>query len=423
MLILWILASLVVDAHSVGPGTSLRLSPPERIVLREEGEMLQNINCTAECEPTCSFVWTKPDKTILTESSVLSLGTVDRSQTGVYSCNARNIDGESVIPLLLVVNLKAQAPTIAIMPAQTVHYVGSTVTLTCAAEGYPPVTYEWMWNGVLFSQGPELQLPDVDSEQSGTYICEVMNTFNGNINRQSRSVNITIIDQIQERPRIPIDPMVNIRLMNNKATLTCSADDDPDYIWLLDGVQVSTSPELDISKASGTYVCIATVISGRRFVHGNRSIGVTFETAPVPNDGIYITGAVLICISIFLFVVTIGLGIFITRYKRLPWFHKKLPDASVDHPITTEVSRPEEIRDYDQLDTYAVFGPSEYDLIGNPNGNLQNSILAAEGQYESLQGRSGPTYEVLHADGPGQYERLQGRSGPTYDALHAEGSV
>ncbi|XP_069115197.1 carcinoembryonic antigen-related cell adhesion molecule 1-like isoform X3 [Argopecten irradians] len=385
MLILWILASLVVDAHSVGPGTSLRLSPPERIVLREEGEMLQNINCTAECEPTCSFVWTKPDKTILTESSVLSLGTVDRSQTGVYSCNARNIDGESVIPLLLVVNLKAQAPTIAIMPAQTVHYVGSTVTLTCAAEGYPPVTYEWMWNGVLFSQGPELQLPDVDSEQSGTYICEVMNTFNGNINRQSRSVNITIIDQIQERPRIPIDPMVNIRLMNNKATLTCSADDDPDYIWLLDGVQVSTSPELDISKASGTYVCIATVISGRRFVHGNRSIGVTFG------------------------------------YKRLPWFHKKLPDASVDHPITTEVSRPEEIRDYDQLDTYAVFGPSEYDLIGNPNGNLQNSILAAEGQYESLQGRSGPTYEVLHADGPGQYESLKGRSGPTYEVLHADG--
>ncbi|XP_069119324.1 peroxidasin-like, partial [Argopecten irradians] len=78
-----------------GPGISVALSPPDTTYTRTEGDTLPDITCTADCRPDCTFVWTRPDNTNFTVSSVLSLGQLDRSDYGKYKCIATNLVGES----------------------------------------------------------------------------------------------------------------------------------------------------------------------------------------------------------------------------------------------------------------------------------------------------------------------------------------
>ncbi|XP_021366343.1 uncharacterized protein LOC110458766 [Mizuhopecten yessoensis] len=85
-----------------GPGT-VTLFPSNTTYIRTEGDTLPDITCTADCRPSCTFVWTKLDNTNFTTSAVLSLGQLDRSEHGTYRCTARNVVRELTTTVIVSV--------------------------------------------------------------------------------------------------------------------------------------------------------------------------------------------------------------------------------------------------------------------------------------------------------------------------------
>ncbi|XP_069125341.1 carcinoembryonic antigen-related cell adhesion molecule 5-like [Argopecten irradians] len=172
-----------------GPGTSLALSPPDTTYTRTEGDTLPDITCTADCRPGCTFVWTRPDNTNFTVSSVLSLGQLDRSEHGTYRCTARNDVRESTITNSVIVqygpySVSLTPPTVTYTPTE-----GQTIpTITCSADCNPACTYSWTKDGQSYTTGSGLQLTNIQRGQTGVYRCTVSNVYGSNA-----SVNINII--------------------------------------------------------------------------------------------------------------------------------------------------------------------------------------------------------------------------------------
>ncbi|XP_033758556.1 uncharacterized protein LOC117340884 isoform X3 [Pecten maximus] len=88
---------------AAGPGKSMSLSPPTTSYTMTEGSTLPDITCTADCRPGCTFVWTRQDNITFTLSPVLSLGHLDISEQGTYTCSARNDQGESSLSVHVVI--------------------------------------------------------------------------------------------------------------------------------------------------------------------------------------------------------------------------------------------------------------------------------------------------------------------------------
>ncbi|KAH3825346.1 hypothetical protein DPMN_127221 [Dreissena polymorpha] len=53
-----------------------------------EGHTLHDITCSAICVPECTYSW-KRSYTVITNTNVLSVGSVKRGDTGIYECAAR----------------------------------------------------------------------------------------------------------------------------------------------------------------------------------------------------------------------------------------------------------------------------------------------------------------------------------------------
>ncbi|XP_060071981.1 carcinoembryonic antigen-related cell adhesion molecule 1-like [Ylistrum balloti] len=296
--------------------------------------------------------------------------------------------------------VRAQPPTITPIPLKDVYYEGENVTLICFADGNPPVTYSWTRNNSPVSGSSRLHLIDIRIEQSGVYVCEGTNFFEGNIFKQSRSVNITIV----EKSIKPVHINLHVRLAENVLTLTCSVDDTLDYKWLLDGVKVGAGSKLVLSSgdSSGQYVCVAKNTFTGKTYHGNRSVNVKIEPTQNEAGSIYITGIVFICIAVPLLLVTVGLGLFISRNNRLPCYVRNEQDEAGlprdEHPsLPAENTRERRESDYQQLESSAVAGPSVYDVLERRSTRSVSGDSPAEQSYEMLQDRSSrAVYDELH---------------------------
>ncbi|KAL3860954.1 hypothetical protein ACJMK2_007048, partial [Sinanodonta woodiana] len=68
----------------------IQLNPSEGIITeRENGKIV--VNCTADCNPPCSFKWTKDlVPTLLSNNQTLIISSVSRSDSGRYLCNVSN---------------------------------------------------------------------------------------------------------------------------------------------------------------------------------------------------------------------------------------------------------------------------------------------------------------------------------------------
>ncbi|VDI68261.1 Hypothetical predicted protein [Mytilus galloprovincialis] len=71
------------------------LSTNETSYTVNEDSDVPNITCTADCQPECTLMWiTYTDQVISNE--ILSLKNIQRTQTGIYYCNASNLVGNMV---------------------------------------------------------------------------------------------------------------------------------------------------------------------------------------------------------------------------------------------------------------------------------------------------------------------------------------
>jgi len=90
---------------SDGP-IQIEISPQNNAYTVTETDSVNQITCTADCNPNCTTTWTGPNLPA-GSTSILNLTHIDRSQAGVYNCTAVNeISSLTMIKVTVIVNCK-----------------------------------------------------------------------------------------------------------------------------------------------------------------------------------------------------------------------------------------------------------------------------------------------------------------------------
>ena len=133
-------------------------------------------NATAEGSEPIEYQWLYENQPIAgATSQTLSLGSVNEAQTGKYRVVASNPAGKVASPevrLLLLI-----PAVITTQPVGDVLRVGETLSLSVAASGTQPLSFEWQRDGEVLEQYTEakVEIQDVDEEQGGAYSVTVSN--------------------------------------------------------------------------------------------------------------------------------------------------------------------------------------------------------------------------------------------------------
>ena len=84
----------------------IEISPPDNTYTVTETGSVNQITCTADCNPSCTTTWTGPNLPA-GSTSILNLNNIDRSQAGAYNCTAANeISSLTFIKVNVIVNCK-----------------------------------------------------------------------------------------------------------------------------------------------------------------------------------------------------------------------------------------------------------------------------------------------------------------------------
>jgi hypothetical protein len=90
---------------SDGP-IQIEISPSDSTYTAIETGSINQITCTADCNPNCTTTWTGPNLPA-GSTSILNLTNIDRNQAGVYKCTAVNdISSLSLNKVNVIVNCK-----------------------------------------------------------------------------------------------------------------------------------------------------------------------------------------------------------------------------------------------------------------------------------------------------------------------------
>jgi hypothetical protein len=90
---------------SDGP-IQIEISPPDNTYTATEPGRVNQITCTAECNPCCTTTWSGPNLPA-GSTSILNLNSIDRNQAGAYNCTAVNESSSlTLIKVNVIVNCK-----------------------------------------------------------------------------------------------------------------------------------------------------------------------------------------------------------------------------------------------------------------------------------------------------------------------------
>ncbi|XP_035279704.1 hemicentin-2-like [Anguilla anguilla] len=107
------------------------------------------------------------------DNRTLVISNVTRFDHGPFYCFVSNgIGNDTSAPQYLNISYGPGDMIFTIDGSQNRTFpAGSNLTLSCSAQSSPPALFEWAFNGKLLKKTPELELEDVQENQSGNYTC------------------------------------------------------------------------------------------------------------------------------------------------------------------------------------------------------------------------------------------------------------
>ncbi|KAH3828773.1 hypothetical protein DPMN_130756 [Dreissena polymorpha] len=135
---LWI--SCCYSQATTGPH-SMSVYPSNLFYSVSEWNTITDIHCTASCSPSpCMFSWERAGVEV-SNTSVLTLGSVTRDEEGQYLCTARNTQSDATNTSRLIVVTVIYGPdSITLYPPDRIYNLleGNSLTnITCSADCYP----------------------------------------------------------------------------------------------------------------------------------------------------------------------------------------------------------------------------------------------------------------------------------------------
>ncbi|XP_036069528.1 hemicentin-1 isoform X2 [Oryzias melastigma] len=246
--------------------------------------------CEATGVPVPSISWLKDGSPI--ESSLqwqwsvrgnrLELGPLGLSHAGMYTCVAKNSQGQTQKDYALTVQV---SPTIldSDQASDVSAPSGEEVTLDCRVNGIPAPHVSWLKDGVTLVEsdshhismspdGSKLTLLRLSAEDSGTYTCLAVST----VGQDSKiyTVHVLVPPSISDESTVPREVQVT---QDSVVTLECRAagNPPPQISWMKNGRPLLLSPRtrllsgdslLRIARVqlsdSGVYTCVARSRAG-----------------------------------------------------------------------------------------------------------------------------------------------------------------
>ncbi|KAK7886081.1 hypothetical protein WMY93_025702 [Mugilogobius chulae] len=132
-----------------------------------------------------------------------------RTDKGLYTLTLTNPFSSAFVNTYIVVLYGPDEPVLTLTPDQPFYVSGTSLLLSCKAEGFPNTTVTWMFNGQPLKNTNEgvLNLTNIQTSQDGVYICSVVNEQTNT----TRQKNVTV--KVYEKPKG--SPVCSVRSLAN----------------------------------------------------------------------------------------------------------------------------------------------------------------------------------------------------------------
>ncbi|KAI5086635.1 B-cell receptor CD22-like, partial [Silurus meridionalis] len=245
------------------PGIVLRVTDLQLIAPAEvkEGESV-----ILTCKTTCSltnptFIWYKNTHDLTTntfKSNKLHLQRVSSEDAGSYNCAVRG--SEHLPSPAQYLSVRYPPKYVSISPSGEI-VEGSSATLTCTCDAYPPVeTYTWFKGRTLVGKGKTFTISKVSAEDTVDYKCMCSNKVG---HQNSTSVTLNVLYP-PKKVLVSISPSGEI-VEGSSVMLNCRSDSNPTvetYTWFKGRTSVGKGKTFTISKVSaedsGEYKCMCS---------------------------------------------------------------------------------------------------------------------------------------------------------------------
>uniref|UniRef100_A0A671WH19 Ig-like domain-containing protein n=1 Tax=Sparus aurata TaxID=8175 RepID=A0A671WH19_SPAAU len=157
-----------------------------------------NLTCDAAAGSIFTRLWKKDDSDLILtdnmalyeENRVLSFKSLNKTDSGKYSCEISNPVSNDKAQYIMIVNYGPE--NVQIKGPSKIDF-GKTLTLTCSAESEPSATYTWTLNGTEIYTSSVFTKVITELSDSGSYTCQAMNNIT---ERTSSAVHQVIVTAI-----------------------------------------------------------------------------------------------------------------------------------------------------------------------------------------------------------------------------------
>uniref|UniRef100_A0A3P9NWF9 Ig-like domain-containing protein n=1 Tax=Poecilia reticulata TaxID=8081 RepID=A0A3P9NWF9_POERE len=218
-----------------------------------------------------SFLWmnsssevSASDRIQVTDGgSKMKIINVTRYDDGPYICHVSNpVSSANSDPLHLSVSYGPE--NVNLEPPSQKYPEGSNIRLSCSADSRPPASFNWFFNGnPLSAPGSELELLNVQKNQSGNYSCQAFNSRTSRYQTSQVSLHSEPNDFFTSDISNASVSALSTDLIefSSSVSLSCSSSGSSlSFLWMKDKSEVSASDRVQITtNDENSYLTIVNV--------------------------------------------------------------------------------------------------------------------------------------------------------------------